>query len=132
MAVFAFPFFMLLGTKSALLIGLAIVMAYNFGPTMMFAVEATFFTDLFGAGVRYTGLSIAYQISAIVGGLTPLISAYLLRQAGGAPWLVAAFLCGVSLLSLVCAAIARSAGVAMQAISPVPRAADAMPTVMDC
>ena len=130
MAAFAFPFFMLLGTKSALLIGLAIVIAYNFGPTMMFAVEATFFTDLFGAGVRYTGLSIAYQISAIVGGFTPLISAYLLRQASGTPWLVAAFLCGVSLLSLVCAAIARSEGAAVPAIAPIPRTADAMPTTM--
>ena len=110
MAAFAFPFFMLLGTKSALLIVLAIVIAYNLGPTMMFAVEATFFADLFGAGVRYTGLSIAYQVSAIIGGFTPLISAYLLQQADGRPWLVAGFLCAVSLLSLVCAAVARSEG----------------------
>ncbi len=108
MTLFAFPFFILLGTKSALLIVIAMVAAYNLGPTMMFAVEATFFAELFGPGVRYTGLSIAYQISAIAGGFTPLASAYLLRLGYGTPWLVAGFLAGVSLLSLLCAAFART------------------------
>jgi hypothetical protein len=35
---------------------------------MMFVVQATFFSELFGPTVRYTGLSIAYQVSAIIGG----------------------------------------------------------------
>jgi MFS family permease len=108
MAAFAYPFFVLLATKSAALIVVAMVVAYNFGPTMMFAVEATFFAEMFGAGVRYTGLSIAYQVSAIVGGFTPLISAWLLRLEGGGPWFVAAFLAAISLLSLICAALART------------------------
>ena len=86
---------------------------------MMFAVEATFFAELFGAGVRYTGLSIAYQVSAIVGGFTPLISAYLLQRGGGAPWLVAGFLAGISLLSLVCAALAQPAA-NLEALSRFP------------
>ncbi len=38
MTLFAFPFFILLATKSALLILIATVAAYNLGPTMMFAV----------------------------------------------------------------------------------------------
>ena len=75
----------------------------QFGPTMMFAVQATFFSELFSASVRYTGLSIAYQVSAIIGGFTPLIATALLRADGGAPWMVAGFLCGVSLLSLLSA-----------------------------
>jgi MFS transporter, MHS family, shikimate and dehydroshikimate transport protein len=56
---------MLLGTRDAGLITLAILLAYNLGPTAMFAVQATFFSELFGPTVRYTGLSIAYQVSAI-------------------------------------------------------------------
>jgi len=107
MALFAFPFFMLLGTRSASLICVAMILAYNFGPTMMFAVQATFFSELFGAGVRYTGLSVAYQVSAIVGGFTPLIATTLLRANGGAPWMVAGYLCGVSLLSLLSALFVR-------------------------
>jgi MHS family shikimate/dehydroshikimate transporter-like MFS transporter len=107
MAAFAFPFFMLLGTKITLLVVIAIILAFNLGTMMMFSVEATFFSQLFNARVRYTGLSVAFQVSAIVGGFTPLISTYLLKRTDGAPWLVAGFLCAISVLSLVCAAVAR-------------------------
>jgi MHS family shikimate/dehydroshikimate transporter-like MFS transporter len=105
MALFAIPYFVLLQTASPVLICLAIVVAYNFGPTAMFAVQATFFSELFGPGVRYTGLSIAYQLSAIIGGFTPLIAATLLQAGRGAPWMVAAYLCLASLLTLVCALV---------------------------
>jgi len=107
MAVFAFPLFVLLGTRTASLIWLAMVVAYNFGPTMMFAVQTTFFSELFGTSVRYTGLSIAYQVSAIVGGFTPLIATALFKANRGAPWMVAGFLCGISLLSLLSALFVR-------------------------
>ena len=58
----------------------------------MLSVQATFFTTLFQARVRYTGLSVAYQVSAIVGGFTPLISLTFLQHSDGSPWRVAAFL----------------------------------------
>lgn len=109
MVIFAFPFFLMLGTRDATFITLAILLAYNLGPTAMFAVQATFFSELFGPTVRYTGLSIAYQVSAIIGGFTPLIAATLLRAGGNTPWLVAAALAGVALLSLVCSALVRPA-----------------------
>ncbi|WP_254070631.1 MFS transporter [Acidisphaera sp. L21] len=106
--VFAYPFFLLLGTKSALLITVAIAVAYNFGPTLMFSVQSTFFSELFGPQVRYTGLSIAYQLSAIIGGFTPLVASRLLAANDGAPWYVAGFLAAIALLSLVCAALVVS------------------------
>ncbi|MCU4161223.1 MHS family MFS transporter [Acidiphilium sp. AL] len=107
MAAFSYPFFLLLGTKSVAIIWLAFILAYNLGPTMMFAVEATFFSELFGAGTRYTGLSIAYQVSAIIGGFMPLIGTWFIKLDGGQPWLIAAFLLGISVLSFVCAMAAR-------------------------
>ena len=107
LVAFAFPFFLLLGTKDGLLIGLAILLAYNLGPTAMFAVQATFFSELFGPTVRYTGLSIAYQVSAIIGGFTPLVAATLLQAGGGTPWYVAGALACVALLSLLCAVLVR-------------------------
>lgn len=110
MTMFSYPFFLLLGTKSVVIIGLAFILAYNLGPTMMFAVEATFFSELFGPGARYTGLSLAFQISAIVGGFMPLIGAWLIEQDDGQPWLIAALLLGVSALSFFCAAAARRIG----------------------
>ena len=59
--------------------------------------------------MRYTGLSLAYQVSAIVGGFTPLISLTFLQQSNGTPWGVAAFLAAVAVLLFGCAAMVRSA-----------------------
>ncbi|WP_199742319.1 hypothetical protein [Streptomyces triticirhizae] len=88
--------FFIYGTASALVIG------YNLGPTAMLAVQPTMFARRFGTRVRYTGLSLAYQVSAILGGLTPLIASALLAAGGGAPWLVAAFTTAVAVLSWLC------------------------------
>ncbi len=107
MAAFSYPFFLLLGTKSVAIVWLAFILAYNLGPTMMFAVEATFFTELFSPGTRYTGLSLAYQISATAGGFMPLIGTWLIKLDGDQPWLISAFLCFVCVLSFICAATAR-------------------------
>lgn len=106
-AIFAFPFFMLLETRDAATIWLAMIVGYNFGPTMMFAVQPTMFTRMFGARVRYTGLSFAYQFSAILGGMTPLIAASLLALGNGKPWLVAAYFCIISLISFSCVWLIR-------------------------
>ncbi|KAB8163834.1 MFS transporter [Streptomyces sp. 3MP-14] len=109
-AAFAVPFFLLLDTRNALVIGFALVIGYNLGPTAMFAVQPTMFARMFGTRVRYTGLSLAYQVSAILGGLTPLIASALLAAGGGTPWLVAAFTTTVALLSWLC----------VHAITPTP------------
>lgn len=98
----AFPFFALLNSRSQALIWTALIAMYVFGPTLMFAGQSTFFTELFGRSVRYTGLSIAYQGSAVVGGLTPLIAATLLSAGGGTPWLVAGFLALSGLVTAYC------------------------------
>lgn len=77
--LFAFPFFLLLDTQNNVVIIIALILGYNLGPTAMFAVQPTLFTKMFGTNVRYTGLSFAYQFSAILGGLTPLINSTLLQ-----------------------------------------------------
>ena len=69
----------------AFLIWLAVILAYNHCPTLMFAVEATYFSELFGPGSRYTGLSITYQISAIASGFMPLIGTWFIKMGGGGP-----------------------------------------------
>lgn len=106
-AVYAIPFFMLLNTQNPVLIVLAMVIGYNFGPTMMFAVQSTMYARMFDTNVRYTGLSLAYQISAILGGMTPLIASVLLSLGDGKPWYVASYLMATALLSLFCVRIIR-------------------------
>ncbi|QCT20483.1 MHS family MFS transporter [Jejubacter calystegiae] len=109
-ALFAFPFFMLLNTGDPLLIALAMIIGYNLGPTAMFAVQPTMYANMFSTQVRYTGLSVAYQFSAIPGGMTPLIAALLLAAGDGAPWYVASYFVAVSLLSLLCVWMIKNKG----------------------
>jgi MHS family shikimate/dehydroshikimate transporter-like MFS transporter len=108
-ALMAFPFFWILEQRSVAALWIGFVVAYNLGPTLMLSVQATFFTTLFHPRVRYSGLSIAYQVSAILGGFTPLISLTLLHRSNGAPWGVAAFVASVAVLSFGCAAGVKGA-----------------------
>lgn len=100
--LYALPFFLLLNTQNALIIAMSMVLGYNLGPTMMFAVQPTLFASMFGTRVRYTGLSFAYQFSSILGGMSPFIAATLLLLGDGKPWLVGCFMMMISLISFIC------------------------------
>ncbi|GAB3445700.1 MFS transporter [Streptomonospora sediminis] len=124
-AVLALPMFWLFGTGSLALITLAFVAVYVLVPTMMFSVQSTLFTEMFGANVRYTGLSLAYQASAIVGGYVPTVATALLVAGDGEPWLVAAGFIIASLVTAGCVAAIttganRSAGPADPANPAAP------------
>jgi MHS family shikimate/dehydroshikimate transporter-like MFS transporter len=62
-AVLAFPFFWLLDGRSAATTWIAFVTAYNLGPTLRPSVQPSLFSKMFRTRVRYTGLSVAYQVS---------------------------------------------------------------------
>jgi MHS family shikimate/dehydroshikimate transporter-like MFS transporter len=79
------PYFALLETRSPLAVWLGFIGLFTLGPMLLLSVQATFFTQLFRPSVRYSGLSTAYQVSAILGGFTPLIALSLLRWGDGAP-----------------------------------------------
>ena len=70
---------------------LAIVMCLNvFGGGAYYALLATALAEAFPVAVRYTGVSVAYQLCAtLIGGSTPLIAQALLGASG--PWGVAGF-----------------------------------------
>lgn len=99
--IFAYPFFLMLETKDPFIITLALIIGYNLGPTAMYAVQPTMFTKMFSTRVRYTGLSFAFQFSAIFGGLTPLINTSLLSLANNSYKYVASYFLIISLLSFV-------------------------------
>ncbi len=101
LAAFAFPFFWLVETKSAIWIGVAISVAL-IAQSAMYAPQAAFFSELFGTDVRYTGASIGYQLaSPLAGGLAPLICVSLLKWADGGTWAVALYLILISAITLV-------------------------------
>jgi MFS transporter, MHS family, shikimate and dehydroshikimate transport protein len=97
----AFPFFWLLNTGVAAVIWLAIVLGFAVGNGAMFATQPAFFSELFGTRVRYSGVSLGYQVSAVfAGGLAPFIATALLAWAGSY-WPVALYIMVVSLISFV-------------------------------
>jgi metabolite-proton symporter len=81
-ALFAFPLFWLLDMREFpfALLGYLLMMtafAANYGPI------ATFLAELFGTKVRYSGLSISYMLSGLLGSAaTPIITTALLSATG--------------------------------------------------
>ena len=51
----------------------------------MYAPQAAFITELFPTRIRYSGVSIAYQLTSILAGsLAPIIALWLYRETGSA------------------------------------------------
>ncbi|MCS6764283.1 MAG: MFS transporter [Candidatus Protistobacter heckmanni] len=103
----AYPVFILLETKGPAIITATIVVAMSLGHGMMFAPESTYFPELFGANVRYSGASFGFQVSAALdGGLGPIIATALTGYIGGTSG-VTALLISVAVITLIAALKAR-------------------------
>ncbi len=104
--LFAFPFFWLIETGHTSLLVLALVVALVIGHAAMYGPQASFFSELFGTRVRYTGASLGYQLSSVLaGGLSPLIATALLRRTGGS-WAIALYIIGVAAITTICVFLA--------------------------
>jgi metabolite-proton symporter len=80
---FAFPYFWLIETSSSGLLFISMILALSVGHAAMYAPQASFVAELFGTRVRYSGLSLGYQLASVIaGGLSPIIATGLLRQTG--------------------------------------------------
>jgi MHS family shikimate/dehydroshikimate transporter-like MFS transporter len=100
-AVFIWPFFLLLQTEQPVLVVLALVVATALGWAPVIAVQPAFYAELFGARVRYSGFATSREVGAALAGFTPLIAAAMVAAAGGAPWVVAAYIAALCLISLI-------------------------------
>jgi MHS family shikimate/dehydroshikimate transporter-like MFS transporter len=104
--LWAFPLFGLMDTKSPALIALAIVVGVNIGHDLMYGPQGAYFAELFGTRVRYSGASLGYQLASVfAGGFAPLIATALLAAGGSS--LVAVYVVGLGLISVVATALAR-------------------------
>jgi metabolite-proton symporter len=102
MIAFAAPYLLLLHTREPVLVVLAVVLPLVTGHAMLYSVQASLIPELFGTRVRYTGASLGYQLAAPFAGLALPIVAALVEAAGGRGWPVAAYVVGISVLSLLC------------------------------
>ncbi|WOF22904.1 MFS transporter [Microbacterium betulae] len=99
-ALLAFPFFWLMNTGQlwGVFLAYALMMlafSANYGPI------ATFLAELFGSKVRYSGLSVAYMLSGLLGSaITPAITVWLLDLTGESSS-IAWYIGGAAVLSFV-------------------------------
>ncbi|AUZ20210.1 MFS transporter [Achromobacter xylosoxidans] len=88
-----------LGSLSAITLGIGVAVLFM---GAYYAVIAGFVSDSFPTAIRYTGISMAYQLSgAIFGGLTPMLGTVLAENFKGQWWPLAVLFSVISLLSLV-------------------------------
>ena len=95
------PFFLAIQSKNELFLAVTIVVN-TIGATAYYAMLATALSEAFPARVRYTGVSLAYQLCATVfGGTTPIIAQWLLNTTGNSPWSVMTFYILQVILSII-------------------------------
>ncbi|MFL6053962.1 MAG: MFS transporter [Actinoallomurus sp.] len=100
MAVWAFPMFWLIGTKSIVLVLISLLIGFTIHATM-YGPQAALYAEMFPADVRYSGASLGYQLASVfAGGLAPFIMAALLAATGGA-WSVSLYIVGTALITFV-------------------------------
>ena len=99
-AVFAFPYYGLLNTKSAGLVLLAIVLSLVFHD-MQYGPQASLIAESFGPTTRYSGAGLGYQLASVIaGGPAPLAAAAILGATGSSTW-ISIYLIGCCVLAMI-------------------------------
>lgn len=106
-AAFAFPFWAMINTGVPVIIWTALLLATSLGLAPMIAVQPAFYTELFGARVRYSGFATSREIGAALAGFTPLVAGALQAQLNGEPWLIATMFVVLSTISFIAFAAAE-------------------------
>jgi MFS transporter, MHS family, shikimate and dehydroshikimate transport protein len=127
-ALVAFPFYLALESRSVILIFLAYFVAINIAHNLNDSVESSFFSELFGSRVRYSGAAMGHQLGGALTGFTPLIAGAL-AAAGGWTY-VAAYAVLACLVSAVCVFLtAETFQRDIAAVDPLERRVMAEPRV---
>lgn len=102
MALFAFPYFWLLQQGSVTLLIVATVIGLGIIWAPITAVLGTMFSEIFDAKVRYTGVTLGYQIgAALAGGTAPLVATFLLATFDNSYVPVALYIILTAVISLL-------------------------------
>ncbi|HKT98267.1 MAG TPA: MFS transporter [Paraburkholderia sp.] len=97
-----YPMFVLVqsGQVVPMVIGIAIAVVCM---ASFYSVIAGFVSGVFPTRVRYSAISLSYQVcGAVAGGLTPLVGTWLAHRYAGQWWPLAVFYTGLAGVSLVC------------------------------
>lgn len=85
------PFFLAINSANTTLIAIALFISMM-GMCSYYAMLASFLASAFPANIRYSGISLSYQLcSSLIGGSTPLIAQWILNATDGGVWGVGTF-----------------------------------------
>lgn len=102
-----FPFFIMVETGRPELILLAQVLVLSIAHAAVFSPMAAWFAEMFSPEVRYSGVTIGFQLGALLAGApTPLIATALLAKYGGHE-AIAVYAMIAAGITLLCTLIAR-------------------------
>ncbi|MFS0735177.1 MFS transporter [Microbacterium sp. 1P10UB] len=76
------PMFLLINTGAVLMIIVAVAISLLFSHDPIFAVESSWFSELFSRDVRSSGISLGYNLASIVAGTLPFVATALYAGAG--------------------------------------------------
>jgi metabolite-proton symporter len=108
MFVYAIPFFWLLSLRSTAALVAALIIGFSIIWSTYGAVLGTLFAESFTADVRYTGISLGYQVgAAVIGGPAPLIATALLAAYHNNYVPVGIFLMITAAVSLIAVSFAK-------------------------
>lgn len=100
--LFAIPYFTII-PKSTTMFYIMQVLLLGVIWAAIFSTQGTFFSELFPVNVRYTGLSLSYQVAAAIVGFGPMLWTEMGAKYGSSPYLFGGFMAGGLILSLVLA-----------------------------
>ncbi|WP_444961655.1 MFS transporter [Nocardiopsis sp. M1B1] len=110
LALFIAPYFLMLGTGSTLMLVLATVIGLGVLWAPVTATIGTLCSEIFSTRVRYTGVTLGYQIgAAAAGGTAPLIATWLLSRFDNSWVPIAVYLVLTAVVSIVAVALAGRA-----------------------
>ncbi|MEU0236450.1 MFS transporter [Nocardiopsis sp. NPDC006198] len=110
LALFAVPYFLMLGTGSVAMLVLATVIGLGVFWAPVTATIGTLSSEIFSTRVRYTGVTLGYQIgAALAGGTAPLIATWLLSRFDDSWVPIAVYLVFTALISVVAVSLAHRA-----------------------
>ncbi|WP_413730292.1 MFS transporter [Sodalis sp. RH22] len=106
--ILVWPFFWFLDHGNLTFLPLVVAVALAVFDAAIYGPGAAWFSEQFPIEVRYSGVSIGYQVGTLIsGGLTPFIATYLFSVGDGSPWLISAYISFYALLSLIAAFAAQ-------------------------
>lgn len=102
MLLWAFPAWWMVNTGEMMWVAIAMFGGLAIGANSMLGAQCAHFAELFGNRYRYSGVALSRELGAMLsGGLAPILGIYLIGVAGGAFWVMGAYMAALSALTLV-------------------------------